>query len=178
MLREVASVWPEKPTGRRQVFSGVIRAIFRALTTSWRKRPGSSANSRMPDPASNIATGIAARLGQPGITRAVVPSWGRIVVDDIYSNSAEGQRHLTVSAIVGDLLLGAIRRLRATCGPDRLMTGNETYCFGPVEIRAEATGRTLTGVIVPFGTVSPSHRERFLPGSLTPAPRGRYQRCP
>ncbi len=52
------------------------------------------------------------------------------------------------------------------------MTGNETYCSGPVEIRAEAAGRTLTGVLVPFGKVSPSHRERFLPGSLTPAPRG------
>lgn len=40
------------------------------------------------------------------------------------------------------------------------------------EIRADPEKRTLTGVVMPFGSVSPSHRERFLPGSLKAAPRG------
>ena len=40
------------------------------------------------------------------------------------------------------------------------------------EIRADAGARTLTGVLMPYGQVSPSHRERFLPGSLRAAPRG------
>ena len=52
------------------------------------------------------------------------------------------------------------------------MDATELRCFGAVEIRAEATGRTLAGVLVPYGKVSPSHRERFVRGALTPAPRG------
>ena len=105
MLGEVAMVWPEE--AYRQAASAFRgnQSDTPAADYLREKTAGFYANSRMPDPASNIATGIAARLGQPGITRAVVPSWGRIVVDDIYSNSAEGQRHITVSAIIGDLLL-------------------------------------------------------------------------
>ena len=40
------------------------------------------------------------------------------------------------------------------------------------EIRADPDKRTLTGIVMPFGVVSPRHRERFLPGSLRAAPRG------
>ena len=40
------------------------------------------------------------------------------------------------------------------------------------EIRADADARTLTGIVMPYGPVSPTHRERFLPGSLRAAPRG------
>lgn len=47
----------------------------------------------------------------------------------------------------------------------------ETRAFA-AEIRAAPEARTLTGVVMPYGRVSPSHRERFLPGSLKPAPRG------
>ena len=59
----------------------------------------------MPAAAGNIATGVAARLGMPGLSRAVVPNWGRVTVDDIHSDSGKGLRHVTVSAIVGDLIL-------------------------------------------------------------------------
>ena len=34
----------------------------------------------------------------------------------------------------------------------------------PVEIRAE--GRNVAGTVIPYGDVSPTHRERFEPGSL------------
>ena len=47
----------------------------------------------------------------------------------------------------------------------------EVRSFG-AEIRAEATGRTITGVVMPYGKVSPSHREQFEPGSLRPTERG------
>ena len=40
------------------------------------------------------------------------------------------------------------------------------------EIRADPAARKLAGVIMPYGRTSPSHRERFLPGSLRAAPRG------
>ena len=39
------------------------------------------------------------------------------------------------------------------------------------EIRAAADGRSLSGILMPYGAVSPSHRERFLQGSLRAAPR-------
>ena len=104
-LREVASVWPEEAYRQAaSVFRG-NQSDTPAADYLMERTAAFFCNSRMPDPASNIATGIAARLGQPGITRAVVPSWGRIVVDDIYSSSAEGQRHLTLSVLAGDLLL-------------------------------------------------------------------------
>ena len=105
MLSEVSMVWPEEAYAQA---ASVFRAGAGDRTGAdylGEKLSSFFCNSRMPDAASNIASGIAARMGQPGITRAVVPSWGRITVDDIYSNSAEGQRHVTLSAIVGDLLL-------------------------------------------------------------------------
>ena len=49
---------------------------------------------------------------------------------------------------------------------------NETCLFGAVEIRAAPDGKTLAGIIVPYRTVSPSHREQFMPGSVKTAPRG------
>ena len=105
MLGEVAMVW--NAAAYRQA-SSVFRGNNGDVSAADYLRDKTTAffsNARMPATASNIATGIAARLGQLGVSRAVVPSWGRIVVDDIYSTSAEGQRHVTVSAIVGDLLL-------------------------------------------------------------------------
>ena len=104
-LGEVSSIW--NAAAYRQA-SGVFRGAdgpISAAAYMARETMGFYANARMPATAANIATGIAARMGQPGLTRAVVPSWGRLTVDDIYSDSDKGQRHITVSAIVGDLLL-------------------------------------------------------------------------
>ena len=42
-------------------------------------------------------------MAWPGITTAVIPSWGKIQIDDPYSASAKGQKSVTVHAIVGDL---------------------------------------------------------------------------
>ena len=88
--------------------SGVFRGSDSPISAAsylGRETAGFVASSRMPATDTNIATGIAARLGQPGLTRAVLPSWGRLTVDDMYSNAAEGQRHFTVSVITGDLLI-------------------------------------------------------------------------
>ena len=104
-LSEVASVWNGAAYAQAaSVFRGnngdSSAATYLSMMTA-----GFYANSRMPATASNIVTGIGARLGQPGIARAVVPSWGRIEVDDIYSDAPSGLRHITLSIIVGDLLL-------------------------------------------------------------------------
>ncbi len=40
------------------------------------------------------------------------------------------------------------------------------------EVRAAPDGKTLSGVLMPYGATSPSHRERFLAGALRAAPRG------
>ena len=104
-LSEVASVWNAAAYAQA---AGVFRGNngdSSAATYLNTMTAGFYANSRMPATASNIATGIGARLGQPGIARAVVPSWGRIEVDDIYSGAPSGLRHITLSVIVGDLLL-------------------------------------------------------------------------
>ena len=104
-LTDVSMVW--NAAAFRQA-AGVFRGTdgpVSAATYLADKTSGFRASSRMPAVANKIATGIAARLGQPGITRAVVPSWGRLVVDDIYTDSDAGQRHITISAIVGDLLI-------------------------------------------------------------------------
>ena len=52
------------------------------------------------------------------------------------------------------------------------MTGGVETREARAEIRADPEKRTLAGVVMPYGRVSPSHRERFLPGSLRAAPRG------
>ncbi len=104
-LQEISSIWnPDAYVQAASKFRGTDGDMT-AASYLMEKTAGFRANSRMPAKAAHIATGIAARLGQPGIARAVVPSWGRLTVDDIYTDSGKGQRHITVSAIVGDLLL-------------------------------------------------------------------------
>ena len=104
-LAEVASVWNAAAYAQA---AGVFRGNngdTSAATYMNSMTGGFYANSRMPATASNIATGIGARLGQPGIARAVVPTWGRIEIDDIYSGAPSGLRHISLSVITGDLLL-------------------------------------------------------------------------
>lgn len=104
-MRDVSMIWNvDAYRQSASVFQGMDGETS-AASYLMRETAGFRANSRMPATATHIATGIAARLGQPGLMRAAVPSWGRITVDDIYTNSAEGQRHITISAIVGDLLI-------------------------------------------------------------------------
>ena len=90
-LREVATIWPEAAYVQA---SGVFRGNQGDISGAdylVERTAGFTCNSRMPAVASNIATGIAARLGQPGMTRAVVPSTGAVlVVDDIYSQQRRG----------------------------------------------------------------------------------------
>lgn len=67
-------------------------------------------NERMPVTATSgtfnkSQFAIVCRKGHPGLTRAIIPDWGRISIDDIYSGSAKGERYFTVSAILGDVIL-------------------------------------------------------------------------
>ena len=66
---------------------------------------GFSCNKRMPATAANIATGIAHLRGRPGVVTAQHPVWDAITVDDIYSDAASGQKHVTMHLLVGDKVL-------------------------------------------------------------------------
>ena len=62
-------------------------------------------NKRMPATASNIAKGIVRRMGRTGLRTACHPVWAMLTVTDIYSDSAAGQKHVTMHALVGDKVL-------------------------------------------------------------------------
>lgn len=62
-------------------------------------------NKRMPASASNIAKAIVYRMGQPGIRLACHPTWGTVQIDDIFTDSAKGQKHVTLHVMVGDKVL-------------------------------------------------------------------------
>ena len=79
------------------------------------KAGGFSTNKRMPATASHIAQAIVYRMGQPGVRTGCHPVWNAITIDDPYSDSAKGQRHVTMHVLVGDKVLlvqpDAYRRL-------------------------------------------------------------------
>ena len=62
-------------------------------------------NSRMPATASTKATGIIYRMGRPGMRTACLPNWGTLSVDDIYTDSAKGERHFSIHVLVGSKVL-------------------------------------------------------------------------
>ena len=62
-------------------------------------------NKRMPDKENHIQQAILHRRGRMGIRTAVCPHWGRIGIDDIYSGSASGTRHVTFHVLLGDVIL-------------------------------------------------------------------------
>lgn len=62
-------------------------------------------NKRMPATASSIARGIVYRMGRPGIRTACHPTWGSLAIDDIFTDSAKGQRHFTLHTLVGDRVI-------------------------------------------------------------------------
>ena len=74
---------------------------------SYLERMGESffTNSRMPAKDSHIQLGILCRKGRMGMRTAVSPTWGDISVDDIYTQARKGERHFTVNALIGDVIL-------------------------------------------------------------------------
>ena len=66
---------------------------------------GWSCNSRMPATSGNLARAIVYRMGMPGIRTASHPVWANLSIDDIYSDSGSGQRHVTVHLLVGSKVL-------------------------------------------------------------------------
>lgn len=68
-------------------------------------------SSRMPDTASTIAQAIRYRPGTNGldgvdaVRTAVCPVWSEMGIDDIYTDSAKGVRHVTFHVLVGDVIV-------------------------------------------------------------------------
>ena len=74
---------------------------------SYLKQMGDSfvTNSRMPAKANHIQQGLVCRRGRVGMRTAVCPSWGYASIDDIFSGARKGERYLTLSVLVGDVIL-------------------------------------------------------------------------
>ena len=72
---------------------------------------GFFSSSRMPATASNVAQAIRYRPGTNGldgvnaVRTAVCPVWTEVAIDDVYTDSAKGHRHLTFHALIGDVLI-------------------------------------------------------------------------
>ena len=73
-------------------------------------------NSRMPDPATfmtvdNVQAAILYRKGRSmeggsmGMRTAVIPHWGEISIDDVYTGSASAQRYFTMHVLLGDVII-------------------------------------------------------------------------
>ena len=62
-------------------------------------------NSRMPATAGTIARGIVHRRGRAGVRTAAHPVWNTITIDDVYTDAASRQRHVTMSVLVGDRVI-------------------------------------------------------------------------
>ena len=72
---------------------------------------GFFASARMPATATNIAQAVRYRTGTRGLggvnagRAAVCPVWSQVAIDDIYSDSASGTRHVTLHHLVGDVIV-------------------------------------------------------------------------
>lgn len=71
---------------------------------------GLRAHTRMPDEydsgtLDNHVAVLYARRGRSGVTRAILPTWGEIAIDDPYSDAAKGERVYTFTMGVGALVL-------------------------------------------------------------------------
>ena len=62
-------------------------------------------NKRMPATDQNVQQAILYRKGRTGIRTAVLPHWGEISIDDVYSGSGKGERYFTVHVLLGDVIL-------------------------------------------------------------------------
>lgn len=62
-------------------------------------------NSRMPAAASDIQQGLVCRKGRTGLRTAVLPHWGYIAIDDIYTGATKGQRAYTISTLIGSQVI-------------------------------------------------------------------------
>ena len=75
-----------------------------SVLSSW------STATRLPNAPStggraNVSTGIVRRMGRGMTGAAVHPVWNSISIDDIFTDSASGQRHFTMHVLVGDKVM-------------------------------------------------------------------------
>ena len=75
------------------------------------KSGGFFSSRRMPATVSTIAQTLRVRMatmgldGMDAMRLATCPVWAEVGIDDIYSDSAAGTRHLTLHSLIGDVLI-------------------------------------------------------------------------
>ena len=85
-----------------------MRGQLRGFYGHARMAPSSAANTQ-PASAANVATCLVSKgsMSADGATgrNAEMPTWSNLAIDDVYTDAGRAQRHFTVHAIVGDVLL-------------------------------------------------------------------------
>lgn len=88
--------------------AGVFRGqddTVSALAYLTRTGGGVETHKRMPAAASNVQAAIAYRRGRPGLRTAVMPVWDRITIEDMYTDGAKAQTHVTMHVLCGDVVI-------------------------------------------------------------------------
>ena len=111
-----------------------------AASYAKRTMAGFWTNARMPPKAAHLQQGILCRKGRSmmgageGIRLSVIPHWGMVSIDDLYTDSASGKRHFTAHVLVGNLILTQPEAYEQICLSGKCLIVDER-----IEIRA---GRT------------------------------------
>jgi len=108
-FRLSAQAWRDKLYGSANVSATNARAATTNAQTfaAWavENLAGWVTSAKIPAPSSDNQPAVVYRRGRPGMRTAVMPTWGSIAVDDIYSGAAKGERYLTLSTLVGDCII-------------------------------------------------------------------------
>ena len=92
-------------------FMGTDGAELSAAAYASMHTGGFYCNKRMPAKTSHVAQALLYRKGRSmlggdmSMRTAVLPHWGQVSIDDIYSGSAQGERYVTFHVLLGDVIL-------------------------------------------------------------------------
>ena len=93
------------------VFQGTDGAELSAAAYASMHTGGFYCNKRMPAKTGHVAQALLYRKGRSmlggdmSMRTAVLPHWGQVSIDDIYSGSAQGERYVTFHVLLGDVIL-------------------------------------------------------------------------
>ena len=102
---------PETYQLAASTFMGTDGAELSAAAYASMHTGGFYCNKRMPVKTTHIAQALLYRKGRSmmggdmSMRTAVLPHWGQVSIDDIYSGSAQGERYVTFHVLLGDVIL-------------------------------------------------------------------------
>jgi len=110
-MRLAEQTFRDKTAGTGNQGRGISAGEIAAASYLRENTGGFMASARMPATAAKIAAAIRFRSGTMGldgvnaVMAATCPVWSYLAIDDIYSDSGSGTRHLTLHALIGDVIV-------------------------------------------------------------------------